>query len=251
MRNYLFILIVLVLSSATCFSQCFEERHSTNWFDGWVSCAEAPNPNPIHGNSHWIMYDLKGLFKIEQSWFWNCNDVNNLNNSIREAQVDFSVDGTNWTTGPILTLSQASGLPTYEGEAGPDFAGIDARYILITGIQNYGGDCMALSEVRFEAQPKNVETSIVENVTGCASLDIFPNPAKSATRVYINSTCKGEMSYAIYDLAGRRLVNTDVQDVNVQEGQIDLSVDNLTSGEYIFELTIGEDVARKKLVVID
>lgn len=250
MKKYCLLIIAALFIISSAQAQCYEERHSTNWFDGWMSCEVAPNPNPAYENSHWIMYDLKGVFTINRSWFWNYNDVNNLGNGIQQAQVDFSMDGVSWTPGLTINLTQASGLPTYEGEAGPDFAGMDTRYILITGLQNHGGDCMALSEVRFEAEPKNVSTTTVLKDNSCINIDIFPNPVRTDTRVYFNSTCKGDMSYRIYDIAGRLMHSADIDAADRATGHIDLSLDNYASGEYILELIVGEESVKKQVILM-
>ena len=47
-------------------------------------------------------------------------------------------------------MNQASGASIYEGEEGPDFDGAKARYVLITPLSNFGGDCFGFSELKIQ-----------------------------------------------------------------------------------------------------
>ncbi len=136
-------------------AQCFPDRHSTNWFDGWISCEPTPNPNPQRGDSHWIMYDLGNLYELGHSHFWNANDPAHLDYGINEVVIDYSLDGISWNELGNYSFSQASGLSTYEGETGPDFTGLSLKYVLITVLSNHGGSCYGFGEARFEVLDVN------------------------------------------------------------------------------------------------
>lgn len=166
MKTISLYILVFCFSSYISFSQCFPDRHSTNVHDGWVSCNASLNPNSGLGFSHWIMYDFGQSYNLYESVFWNLNSPDHLDWNFNRAQIHYSSDGTNWTLFSIFDFSQATGDPFYEGSAGPDFDGLNARYLLLTAMTNYGGTCFGFGEFRVntEAAPPG---SLVLNVNPC------------------------------------------------------------------------------------
>lgn len=145
----------------TAMGQCDMDRHNTNAFDGWVSCNRASNPNPANGNSHWIMYDLGQTISLYASQFWNVNHPDHLDWGIRTARIEYSLDGTNWTLVEDFSFPQATGVSLYSGVDGPDFAGITARYVLITALNNYGGGCSGFSELKIFTQDPQLPAGLM------------------------------------------------------------------------------------------
>ena len=141
MKN-IFCVFVFCFGTATVvvYGQCYPDRHNTNWFDGWVSCETYPNPNADRGLSHWIMYDFDKPYKFSQMHIWNTNDPDHLGAGLKDVSIDYSMDGRNWTQAGEFTFEQAMGISTYEGSIGPDLEGIQAQFILITALDNWGGD---------------------------------------------------------------------------------------------------------------
>lgn len=168
MKQTIVYIFLFSLSSYISYSQCYPDRHSTNAHDGWVSCSVAPSPNPNWGNSHWILYDLGSVKQLYQSTIWNLNNPDRLDWNIRSARFDYSIDGTSYSNLTTTTLPQAPGESLYEGFAGPDFGGLSARYILITAINNYGGSCSGLGEVRFYTEPGS-SNSLTLNINPCVN----------------------------------------------------------------------------------
>ncbi len=128
---------------------CYQNSHSTMQDDVWLSCTASSNPNTIRGNSHWILYDLGFNYTITSTHFWNYNVGGQLGFGMKDIYVDYSLDGNNWTNAATFQLAQATGTSNYFGEIGPDLGGVNARYVLITAANNWGGSCTGLSEVRF------------------------------------------------------------------------------------------------------
>ena len=121
MKKTLFhILIICLFFTKSIIAQCYPDRHSTTWFDGWVSCETSANPNAAYGETHWIMYDFGYEYQLLESVFWNSNEPDNINFGIQEFNVDYSKDGITWTNLGTYTLNQAPGTSIYEGEEGPD-----------------------------------------------------------------------------------------------------------------------------------
>ena len=252
MRFIITIICVLTLCAASIHvdAQCYPNRHSTNWYDAWTSCETSPNPNATRSNSHWIMYDLEKLHRLDRSYIWNYNDVNNLNYGIQEVAIDYSLDGSNWQSAGNYTFTMANGTPTYQGESGPNLGGIEARYVLLTALTNPGGDCYALVEIRLEAEEINVAVTDRKNENICLSVDVFPNPMKADARVYVESDCKGEIEYQLMTMQGKILLKGDITNQVAQTGYFNLTSDNMIAGEYILEVGNKEGLVRKVLVKI-
>ena len=151
--------IILILSSITTIvAQPFPDRHTTNAFDGWISCEKSVNPNNAHGNSHWIMYDLGQSYSLYDLTFWNMNHPDYSNDGLKNVIVEHSVNGSTWVLVDTVTIPQASTSGYYEGFSGPDLEGAIARYVLITALDNHGGGCYALSELRIYTQDQTQDS---------------------------------------------------------------------------------------------
>ena len=165
---YIYLLLVFILGSVDLNGQCLPERHSATWYDGWISCQGAPvNPNKDRGeNTHYIMYDLQSDFYLYEMLVWNMNAPDILNYGLQNVYIDLSFDGQQWTEYGQFTFSQAPGSNDFEGIEEIDFEGTKARYVLITAIDNYGGSCYGLSEVKIRAReicPQNVIAWIADD----------------------------------------------------------------------------------------
>ena len=135
-----------LIQSAT--SQVEVDRHTTNAHDGWLSCTESNNPNPAHGSSHWIRYDFGQGYNLYDMTFWNMNHPEHLADGMKKVIIETSQNGTSWNLVDTVTIPRASGSGYYPGFNGPDLQGLNARYMLITAVDNHGGGCYGLSEMR-------------------------------------------------------------------------------------------------------
>ncbi len=147
MRVLTIVILSIFISSYTA-AQCYPNRHNTTWFHSWVSCEPSQNPNTTRGKSHWIMYDLGYEYKLKNMHFWNINDPQNLDYGMKTVVMDYSLDGNTWIEYGYIDCSIGTGKSIYSGEDLFNFDGIVARYILITGIENWGGKCWGLSEIK-------------------------------------------------------------------------------------------------------
>ncbi len=162
MKNrFILSLVSVLLTTFVSHAQCFLDRHSTDWNDGWVSCTMTPNPNTVRGTSHWIQYDLGQNYILEEMHLWNSNEFGKTDRGIQEYYVDYSLDGLTWTELGLFNLDQASGSGFFEGNIGPDFDDTEARYVLITPISNHGGTCYGLAEIRINVQSSVVPVELI------------------------------------------------------------------------------------------
>jgi F5/8 type C domain-containing protein len=154
MRTFytLCLIVLCTLFSTGAASQCDTLRHNSTWFDGWISCEETANPNAARGNGHWILYDFNQVYTMFEMRVWNTNAPDILDYGMKNVVIDISDDGTTWTEFGQFLFPQGSGDSRYEGVDAMNFDSTNARYVLITGIDNYGGSCFGLSEVRIRAR---------------------------------------------------------------------------------------------------
>jgi hypothetical protein len=118
----------------------------------WVSCSTTANPNPARaGMGHWIRYDFGNQYKLQATRVWNYNVAGQTDKGFKTVYVDYSLDGTNWTSlGSLYTWNQAPGTPDYGGFLGPNFNDLKARYVLISAADNWGGPCSGFSKITFD-----------------------------------------------------------------------------------------------------
>lgn len=153
------------------YTQCLSNEHTNMTTDSWLSCTTSANPNPSRGTGHWIYYDFGHVYNLADTYIWNYNGNGQTNSGIQVLGIDYSTDGTNWTALADFVLNQADGTNAYIGETGPDFGGVDARYVILTSISNYGSACSGLSEIRFNINDNvpcpEFDVTINNNPTTC------------------------------------------------------------------------------------
>jgi|SRR5687768_8352970 len=250
MKKYILLFALAFFLHTLSKAQCFPDRHSTNFFDGWISCEPAANPNPLRPKSHFIMYDFGKVFMLGKMRIWNTNDPSHLDWGMRDVAIDYSIDGENWLHAGDYTFPQASGLSTYEGAAGPDLLEIEARYLLITALNNYGGECFGLSEMRVDGE--EVIISDVENIEDfdCVDVSIYPNPFAEKMTLMLAPGCEGNIRYVLYDALGHELVSDQFQLSPGLNKSVELGRE-LPSGSYMLFLEFGGQTIQKNVIKVN
>ena len=238
----------------TCFlaqyskGQCFPDRHNTTWHDGWISCKQQANPNGARDVSHWILYNFGEPYALRKMQIWNTNDPQNLDRGMRNIVVDYSMDGNTWSELGFFEIPQAGGRSDYEGIESLDFAGKQAQYVLITGVDNYGGDCYGLSEVRFETtdEVSSEMTTPVDDKQFCVAVNVYPNPFTENPTLDLHSNCSSELSYFVTDAVGRTVHQEKMQGLNrINQA---LNMRELLPGMYFLNVQYGSKTIKEKLV---
>lgn len=224
------------------FGQCFMDQHSSNWNDGWLSCIPSPSPNPIRGNSHWILYNLGFKYALGQSHFWNHNEADALENGVKTLIADISLNGVDWTEWKRFDLDMASGQPIYEGELGPDFEKIPARYLLLTAVDNYGGKCVGFSEMKIDVDI----LSQTQDENACLTVNAFPNPFTQQLYVNVTGKCTQNANVFLEDLMGRQVSKT--QRVTGQQSTLMIHTTELTAGVYFVRINSDEGSMAYKVI---
>ena len=161
--------LLMGLYAVSIYSQMMydNDRHNTSYNAAWLSCIEAQNPNPERGTGHWIMYDLSKDYELHDFKIWNLNDPSRLDEGIQELQIDVSSDGVSWINSGSITVPMADGSGMYMGHQAPSLQGVNGRYVLLTAISNYGGNCTGLGEIRIDVQEASLPVTLVDQKLTC------------------------------------------------------------------------------------
>ncbi len=168
MKRFLLLALLVTTTSITYSQEVYNpDRHNTSLDNAWLSCYTLESPNPTRGESHWVMYDLKGSFELHEVQIWNLNDGGDVSQGMQDIAIDVSIDGENWTEAAAITLAPAPASGYFTGAPVADLSGVPGRYILITGVTNHGGECYGLSEVKINLQSASLPISLVDFKAEC------------------------------------------------------------------------------------
>ena len=263
-RRKSLVICFTILYISALFSQAYPDRHSTNLSDGWLSCQTSANPNPLRGNSHWIMYNLGDTYALTTSKIWNFNTparVNSDNNGswslqplpgkledgMKDILIDLSTDGVTWKEHSRFTIPKAPGSSFYEGVFGPDFSGKTARYVLITATSNHGGSCYGLGELKIKSTA--ITTTTTSDPLADAILSVYPNPFTDLTALTLQNFPAGEVVINILDITGKSYKNLNYT-IRENYENINISGSDLPSGLYILQVTQNEASKSIKLEIV-
>lgn len=149
------------LFASTSVAQCDTLRHNGSWFEGWISCEETASPNSERGVGHWILYDFNQIYTLYEMHVWNTNAPELLNYGMQNVVIDISSDGETWTEQGSYIFPQGTGDSRYPGVDVMSFDSTAAQFVLITAIDNYGGSCYGISEVRIRARERCIDDRII------------------------------------------------------------------------------------------
>ncbi len=128
------------------------------------------NPGTTPG-AEWLKFEFNRIYKLGKTVIWNHNQANLTDRGMQDVYIEYSTDGVNYTNllgqGNTFKLKQAPGMNGIMPSDMIDFAGVEARYIVITATTenpNYGGNVIGLSEIRF-----GLATLDESNITATAS----------------------------------------------------------------------------------
>ena len=144
-----------------------EDLHSVTVTDMWRTRSGDAEP--------WIEFAFVKPFSLHQLLIWNHNLAvePDIGFGIREAMVQYSMDGINWTLLDTVEFAQATGRADYQANTAVPFEGAVAQYVRVLPISNWGGGIIpqcGLSEVRFLYVP--LRTRAPEPISGAT--DVAP-----------------------------------------------------------------------------
>jgi hypothetical protein len=137
------------------------DLHSSDTTQMWVT--------PKGAGAAWIQYAFDRVYKMHEMWVWNYNGQfeNILGFGIKNAAVEYSVDGTTWTKLGDFDFARAPAALGYAHNTAVSFGGVSARYVKISVNSGWGTrGQFGLSEVRFFYVPVQA---------------LYPSPATGTT----------------------------------------------------------------------
>ncbi|MHC4628287.1 MAG: LamG domain-containing protein, partial [Planctomycetota bacterium] len=180
------------------------DLHSTVLTDMWLTAVGEPEPA-------WIQYEFDKDYKLHQMWVWNHNSLlePSFGLGIKNASIEYSVDGANWTVlGTTHEFARAPGAAGYAADTTIDLSNVLAGHGKITANSNWGGVVLqyGLSEVRFFYVPV---------------LAREPSPVSGATDTNVDA--------ALSWRAGRETAAHDVYLSTDEQAVIDETIDPVAS----------------------
>ncbi|MCU0918473.1 MAG: discoidin domain-containing protein [Planctomycetes bacterium] len=122
------------------------DGHSTTVSHMWLSAVGGPTPV-------WVQYEFDGVYALHEMWAWNHNLPSEpaAGFGFRNVTVQYSTNGTNWTSLADVEFAQAPGTEGYVHNTTVSFGGVAAKYVRLTARSNWSGATApcGLSEVRF------------------------------------------------------------------------------------------------------
>ena len=192
------------------------DLHSEAGTGMWLSSGDDPNVA-------WIQFEFDRAYKLHEMLIWNHNTTLEfvLGFGIKDAAIEYSVDGVNWIALGDVEFVQAPGNAGYAQNTTGDLSGVVAKYVKITASSNWGGvfPQFGLSEVRFlyipvlprEPMPLSGTVDMdVDNVT----LSWRPGREAGLHEVYLSNNAQTVIE-------GTALVAT-VAEASYDTGELDL-----------------------------
>jgi F5/8 type C domain. len=239
---------MLFLASCTLsisWGQCYENRHTPFAEDGWLSCQVSPSPNPDRPMSHWIMYDLGWEYVLDATHIWNYNAWANDGLGVKTLAVDYSLNGTDWTTLGTFTIEEAPASFKYEGIEGPSFDKVPARYVLLTAINSWNDalGCVGFSEIRFDLDQS---TSTEPNLEEDLAIQVSPNPVIDEAQISFKAPRTPDR-LVLYDLSGRKIM----EQTNFNAMNVSLDMQDLVGGIYVVKAWFDKNLLSAKIVKVN
>jgi len=144
-----------------------EDRHSIDIDDMWGG-------SPVGDDPITLQFEFDRLYKLHEmlAWNYNMNFEAILGYGVKEATIEYSADGVDWTVLGDVELTQAPGSADYTFGDAIALGGIAAKYVRMTVKSNFGGSTAmyGLSEVRFTYVP--VSANLLSPADGAADLSV-------------------------------------------------------------------------------
>jgi hypothetical protein len=94
-----------------------------------------------------------------------------------------------------------------------------------------------------------VECTVGEKPAVLSLYQNAPNPAKGITSITFSLPERGPADIRVYDISGRVVAELGKAEYDAGPHEIELNVDNLANGVYVYRLTAAEDTLVRKMVV--
>ncbi|MEL7532047.1 MAG: T9SS type A sorting domain-containing protein [Bacteroidota bacterium] len=221
-------------------AQCREEQA---WQEAWTSCQTSASPNQARGQHHWLMYDFGYQYPLSSLHVWNSNAPGKLEQGIKQVVLDYSQDGVNWTEWGLIELPKADGDAYYAGSRVAELNLVQARYVLLSVIQNHGDpSCSSIHELSFGLSDFPVPQS--EN------LWLYPNPASEKVTIAFENQIPQKHHLQFVNVLGQPVLQANFY-AEIGRQDVEVNISGLAPGIYFLSLLDEEKelIEVKKLIV--
>jgi len=127
-----------------------QDQHSANTDDMWAGTPNATEPS-------YLQFEFDGVYKLAEMLVWNYNMQFEpfLGYGIKDATVEYSQDGAEWTVLGDFEFAQGTGQATYTYNSVVPLEGVAAKYVRMTINSNFSNSdaVYGCSEIRFLSVP--------------------------------------------------------------------------------------------------
>ena len=109
----------------------------------------------------------------------------------------------------------------------------------------YGRGLFRCENFRQEYESVDEDPVVVETPV----INMYPNPVRDLTKVNFTMNSKGNVSYEVYDICGRRIMSQSLGSYADGSYEVNVDMSTLRSGAYIFRLNQGGKSSSVKFVV--
>jgi photosystem II stability/assembly factor-like uncharacterized protein len=169
-----------------------------------------------------------------------------------------SADGNTWTksgelTCPVMDLKQAS-QPNHDTKIDILYDEMgNQTYVIYPGVFNegmiyagtYGAGIMKCSTYK-EGSDLGVDEIVTENNI---QVNVYPNPVRGTAQFSFTMAENGNVSYQVYDLAGRMMVSNNLGFYTEGEHTATFNAEDLATGTYIIRVMAGNKTNTAKFLV--
>jgi len=225
-------------------SQCYPDRHNSNMENLWLSCTKSNSPNPNSDKSHWVLYEFDGVKRVSGIQFWNINHPDHLNSGAKSIRVDYKTENGEWKQHDGYTLEKGDGSGFYEGETFVMLEHLITDHVLLTILDNHGGQCAGLAEVKFSILSNTTPTEDISE--DHFDITISPNPFYHFTSVSVGDLEQKEICYEIINNLGQIIQKNVTKTLN-GKANFDIMANSMPAGNYFLKITDGLRVSSRKL----
>jgi uncharacterized delta-60 repeat protein len=210
----------------------------------------------INNNMGLVKYDTYGT----QLWLATYNGTANADDQASDIAIDASnniyltgtTNGTanyDYATLKYTPTGVQSNVLTYDGTASgsdiPQCIIFKSNFVYVTG-SSFGTNAQS----DFTTVKYNTNTLSIANVEGLTNqFKVYPNPATNFIKIDLSDIEMLELKnlkLTIVDMVGRTVLSSD----NITQTVFELSIDNLKTGNYILQLSSGnQKIGFKKIII--
>ena len=244
--NYLTSLMIsfLFFTLSDGYSQCFADRHNTSISSSWISCSISSSPNPVRARGHWILYEIDNVQTINSLRIWNLNHPDFTNNGAKRIAVDYIDNNGAWQEHGVFNLEEAEGSAFYEGQLLEMSQDIISDKILITILENHGGSCTGIAEVKLGLNDLSTATEDISD--DHFDITIAPNPFADYTRIEVSDLEGKDIRYQVTNSLGQIVIN-EIVSTTGNTAKFSINGKYLASGNYFLKIVDGQKVSVRKL----